>query len=160
MKFPNIEKLSLNQVLIIVAAFLVFIIISTTIIVKKRPVPQTVVVARGENKIEGKVQNEFRKLGTLRTKTKAEHKNENGVTVVIRPILSYDSGDRDFFEELSRKNPAIKNIFTTYFSEKTKAELKSIGEEKIKADLRDEINSKLTLNKIREIYFEDLNYMD
>lgn len=160
MKKPFLQYITLNVLLSASAIFIAFIIISTTIIVKSRPAPQILVVARGENKVDREIQAEYRKLGSLRAVTRSEQKSGKGVNVVIKPVLSYDSGDTEFFEELSRKNSSIKSIFVQYFSSRTKDELKSSGEEKIKAELKEQINSILTLNKIREIYFDDLNYLD
>lgn len=154
-----LDMITLNKVLIGIIIFLAFMIISGSIIVKSRPEQKTIVVARGANTISDKKQSDFRKLGTIRALTKADAKTQ-GVTLVIKPILSYDSGDQDFFEELSRKNQSIKEIFTDYFNSKTKEELNSLGEKNIKNELKDRINQNMSLNKIQEIYFEDYIFLD
>ena len=65
-----------------------------------------------------------------------------------------------FFEELARKKNVIINCISTYFLERTKLDLLSTSEEKIKADLLQIINGQLVLGKIQNVYFTDYLFLD
>ena len=70
------------------------------------------------------------------------------------------SEDTEFYEELSRKNPEIKNIIIDYFKAYTKNQLIAMGEITIKNDLLQKINEQLVLNKIQNIYFSEFTYLE
>ena len=99
-------------------------------------------------------------LGTIRCITSPENEEDIGTAVVITPWLSYPEGDTVFFEELARKRLIITGIFTSYFGACTKVELLSRTEEKIKAELTEEINAQMTLGKISGIYFTDYIFLE
>lgn len=101
-------------------------------------------------------------LGSIRVITAPDPENgdENGTIALITPWLSYPQGDSVFFEELSRKRLVITGIFTSYFTEKTKKQLLSSTEDKIKADLILEINNQLSLGQISNIFFTDYIYFE
>ncbi len=105
----------------------------------------------------------FSDLGTIRTVTKpyptSENPEDSGTTVVVTPWLSYSEGDTVFFEELSRKRLVIKGIIKTYFTGYTQKELLSKTEEKIKEDLKELINQKLSLGEIYGVYFSDYIFL-
>ena len=54
----------------------------------------------------------------------------------------------------------IKSVFVNYFSARTASLLKSKSETQIKTELLSELNGILVLNKIQDIYFEDLIFLD
>ena len=56
----------------------------------------------------------YKKIGKLRTVTASDQKNKRGVTIIIQPYFAYTAEDTEFYEELSRKNPEIKNIIIDY----------------------------------------------
>lgn len=80
--------------------------------------------------------------------------------MIITPWLAYPAGDTVFYEEISRKQGVIKSVFTTYFSTKTKTEILSMPEEKIIAFLIEEINEKLSLGEISNIFFTDYIFLE
>ena len=85
---------------------------------------------------------------------------ENVVTpIVITPWFSYEESNTELYEELSRKRILITGIISSYFSSRTEKELLSTAEEKIKAELLEEINAQLSLGKINAIYFSDYIYL-
>lgn len=101
-------------------------------------------------------------LGTLRAVTLADPTNPDntGFPVVVTPWFSYPAGDTTFYEELSRKRLIISGIITNYFSLHTKKQLLTLTEETIKSELLEQINSKLSLGKIVQIYFTDYIFLE
>ncbi len=104
-------------------------------------------------------------LGTIRCVTApdsetADEQDEAGTVVVITPWLAYPEGDTVFYEELARKRMLISGVFTTYFSSRTKNQLLSTTEDKIKAEIMDQINGQMSLGKISQIYFTDYIYLE
>lgn len=154
-----INQITVNKILITVIIFLSIMIAGTTAAVFTRPKPVTIVRAQTQLPLEEKLSS-YKGLGKMRIVTEPDRKSGKVSTVVVSAILSYTKDDQDFFEELSRKNPALKEIFSNYFSSKTKAELQSKGEKKIKTDLLSKLNQVLVLNKIQDIYFEDFIFIE
>lgn len=101
-------------------------------------------------------------LGTFRitTKPQTEEEGDYGNLLVLSPWFSYPQEDIAYFEELSRKRVVISGIITNYFINKNKAEILDIPEDKIKADLLEEINGQLSLGKIEELYFTEYIFLD
>lgn len=153
-----LNRITLNKILIAIIIFLGVIIMGTTLAVATRPKDFTVVKAQAQTPAESKTAS-YKNIGRIRTVT-ASKKNENGTTVVLTPLLSYTKGDEEFFEELSRKNAMIKSVFINYFSSQTAEELKRKDDAQIKKELSAQINELLVLNKIQDIYFEDLIFLD
>ena len=100
----------------------------------------------------------FTKLGQLRTSTKPDSKG-NFSTVIITPYFEYTADDKDFYEELDKKQLQIKNIITSYISSRTAQELNKKGENTITAELLSQINRILVLQQIQKIYFTDFQYL-
>lgn len=153
------EKVTLNKILVTVAVFIALMIAGTTIAVLTKPKPVTVVRAQTQTPAEEKLAS-YKGLGKMRLVTAPEKNAKTGTTVVVNPLLSYTKDDEDFFEELSRKNLQIKSIFTQYFSSHTKSELQAKGEQRMKTELLDQLNGILVLNKIQDLYFEDLIFLN
>jgi flagellar basal body-associated protein FliL len=104
-------------------------------------------------------------LGTIRCITApdtsaADEEDQLGTVVVITPWLAYPEGDTVFYEELARKRMVISGVFTTYFSTRTKNQLLSTTEDKIKAEIMDQINEQMSLGKISGIYLTDYIFLE
>lgn len=99
-------------------------------------------------------------LGTIRLTTAPGKKVADGTVMVISPWLSYPQGDTVFYEELSRKRGILKGVFSAYFTERTKNQLLGKTEEKITAELLEEINARLNLGKISGINFTDYIFLE
>ena len=80
--------------------------------------------------------------------------------MIISPWLAYPAGDTVFYEEIARKQGVIKSIFTSYFSMRTRDQILSETEEKIIEVLMEEINEKLSLGKISNIYYTDYLFLE
>lgn len=162
----------INRLLLSIAAALFVLIVTVTIIglASKKAVPgkklrtadPTPKQIESLNKTSTEKVDAYTGLGTLRVTTAPDDsmKDDLGVAVVITPWLTYPQGDTVFFEELSRKRLVISGIITSYFETKTERELLSLAEEKIKADLVNQINGQLSLGKIGQLYFTDYIFLE
>lgn len=101
----------------------------------------------------------FNEIGQIRVFTR-EDENEQKSVIVLVPWFEYDGTDTAFYEELDRKHLSIKNLFVTYFQSHTREELMSLGESKIKSELKSQVNDSLVLGKISGIYFNDYLFLD
>lgn len=109
-------------------------------------------------------------IGRIRILTKADENagsgsgdgtaTDTGTPLVIEPWFTYEESNYELYEELSKKRILISGLISNYFSSKTKMELFSSSEDKIKADLLKEINSQLVLGKIIQIYFTDFIFLE
>ncbi len=153
------NRITLNKILATVAIFIGVMIFATTLAVVTKPKPVTVVRAQTQTPAEEKLSS-YKELGKLRVVTAPDKNGKNPSTVVVNPLLSYTFQDQDFYEELSRKNPQIKSIIVNYFSSQTSTQLKVKGETKIKNELLEQLNQILVLNKIQDLFFDDLIFLE
>ena len=165
-------KFSLNKILLIIIAFLVVtIFVGTTLafsLKKAEPGkdlrqadPSPTEIQNLNNSSNQKLA-AYTELGTIRAITAPDSKKQDdfGTPVIITAWITYPEGDTVFFEELARKKNVIINCISTYFLERTKLDLLSTSEEKIKADLLQIINGQLVLGKIQNVYFTDYLFLD
>lgn len=157
-------ELSLNKILLIIIYFLAVMIVTSTITIfamrrakpKKSPSPNRIEKSSlGNEKLSS-----FTGIKRIRAVTAPDEKHADGVSLIITPWFSYTAGDTEFFEELSRKSPELRSVIVVYFHGRAYPELKKIGERKIKDQLLEEINSKLVLNRIKEIYFSEYVFFE
>ena len=99
-------------------------------------------------------------IGRIRILTKGIDELNIGTPLVIEPWFTYDESNFELYEELSKKRILLTGLISNYFSSKTKQEIVSMSEEKIKADLLNELNSHLVLGKILQIYFTDYIFLE
>lgn len=151
----KIFTVTFNKILVLILIFFIFIIAATTIIVKKKPIANETYI--NPNTLQ-KDYDEMN-LGSLRTTTKADEFGKVA-SVVITPCLCFEKGDKEFSEELRKKSLDLKNIFKNYFSEFTSKELHSTGDNEIKSNLFERVNSILSLSKIKTIYFMEYAFFE
>ena len=169
---PRISKTEFT--LIIIIFVLISIILTGTIIglVSKKaapgknlrdsdPEPTPREIENLNKKLDEKI-DAYTGLGTIRciTAPAADDEQDIGTAVVITPWLSYPQGDTVFFEELARKRILITGIFSNYFNSRTKNDLLSLPEDKIKTELQQEINAQMSLGQISGIYFTDYIFLE
>ena len=90
-------------------------------------------------------------LGQLRAVTA----DNPPITVVLKPFLEYKASDTVFQEELVAKKDSLKKAVLDWFSLESAYRLSSELPQNIKQALIDQINQKLVLGKIHNIYFEE-----
>ena len=158
------NKISINKILsYCILAILLIIICGTFIFFVSNLVKNS---NENENQIEStkQIQNKntldfdsmdvYEKLGKIRTASK------DGIPLVLSVYFPYDVNDREFYEELSVKNESIKACISGYFFNYSYDELKNKGENRIKSEVLNNINEKLVLSKISELYFVDFVFFD
>jgi flagellar FliL protein len=82
------------------------------------------------------------------------------VPVIITPYFTYQNGDTELNEELNMKMRHFRTVFSDYFSAHTQQELLELGEQTIKAELTEQINSELVLGKIKNLYFSEYIFLN
>ena len=97
----------------------------------------------------------YTELGEMRLQTA----DENSV-LVLEPWFPYQAGDTDFLEEINQKSRAIKITIASYFKSRTKKQLLDSGENAVKKELLDEINSQLIAGKFGAIYFSEYLFLN
>ncbi len=100
----------------------------------------------------------FTKLGQMRIDP-ATDKTYQQTLVIVTPVLEYPADDKAFYEELDSKTGKIKEIIINYFSCYTILQLTKKGEDNVKVELLEEINSILVLQKIETLYFYDYQFL-
>lgn len=159
----------LNKVLVAIIIFLLIVIVTGTLIVKLLP-PKAPASPR-ELIAQGKAVNlaapadtsdiAYFELGTLRITTlNKDEDNMLGIGMVLSPWLAYPAGDSVFYEELMRKKGVLKAVFQHYFSDQTKGQILSQSEESISSTLLAQVNEKLSLGKVSDIYFTDYLFLE
>jgi len=159
----EMKNFNLNKILLIITAALFLFIIAVSAIAlctknarpgeglrKEDPVPSSV----SESKTA------YSEIGQIRAFTRDEGEDSEKCVILVTPWFEYDGTDTAFYEELDRKHLSIKNLIANYFSTRTKSELFKNGEDKIKEELKSQINDSLTLGKISAIYFNDYLFLD
>jgi flagellar basal body-associated protein FliL len=96
-------------------------------------------------------QTAFTAIGTIRAKSA----DAKAAVIVATIAFPYDSGDKAFAEELSRKAPVLKAAATSVLTAKKAAELVPAYEGRVKAELRDAFNARLSLGKVAEVWLSD-----
>ncbi len=90
-------------------------------------------------------------LGQLRALTA----DEAPCTVIIYPVLEYNSKDKEFEEELVQKKAELRSMILTWFSQYKAHQLYSMSEVEVKKEILKSLNTILDLSKIEKIYFKD-----
>ena len=99
----------------------------------------------------------FSKIGQLRISTQKDGAESS--VVIITPVLEYVAEDESFYEELDKKTNTIRNSIKSYFASMTLKQINQKGENQIKQELLEIVNSILVLQKIEKIYFDDFQIL-
>lgn len=89
-------------------------------------------------------------IGRVRART------ADGAIAVAAVAFAYDEGDRPFAEELRLKRAELKAAAEAFFASRRSEELNGSAEASLKAGLRDQLNARLTLGRIGELYLSEL----
>ncbi|MDR2898456.1 MAG: flagellar basal body-associated FliL family protein [Spirochaetaceae bacterium] len=98
----------------------------------------------------------FEELGRLRAITA----DDPPITVIITPYFPYPEGDTAFQEELLQKTRQLRSLITDYFSRLTMEDILARGEQSVKAELLQGINSSLVLGAVDRLYFSDYIFLE
>lgn len=158
----------LNKFLVAIIILLVIVIVTGTLITKltpKKDASPKALIAQGKavNLAQPADTSDiaYFELGTLRISTvNKDEENMLGIGMVLSPWLAYPAQDSVFYEELMRKKGLVKSVFQQYFSERTKEEILSQSEESIISILLTEVNKKLSLGRVSDIYFTDYLFLE
>jgi len=160
----KIRQLTLNQILVFIAAAALVIFILLTIagfvsgeaslggvMRKPDPTPEQVLQNNPDSTI-------YDMIGQIRVPTKTDSTDHHAI-IVVSPWLAYDGNDRVFFEELDTKLQSIRASVYEYFASRTESEIKRKGEDAVKAEILEVINEKLILGKVEAVYFRDYDFI-
>lgn len=161
------NEVLLNRILLVIIGVLIALFFIGTIfgVANKKDKTPEVLISQGKAVNLAAPANtdvvEYYQLQTIRIITAVDEKikDDTGCAFVISPWLAYPMGDTVFYEEIARKQGAIKAIFRQYFAEKTQAQILGLGEESINKELMQKINEQLSLGQIQSIFFTDFIFL-
>jgi len=94
-------------------------------------------------------------IGTITTKTS----DENSVSVVMN--IGYDTTDLAAYSELSGRKVELQDFVRRFFAQKTGDELKPENEEKLKKEIKEQLNMRYLENaRVRDIAFTKFDVME
>jgi flagellar basal body-associated protein FliL len=93
----------------------------------------------------------FTGLGRLRCPTAGP----GPVLVILQASFPYFPGDRPFSEELVFRLRDFRSLTAAYFAALSPEELRSKGEDQVKAELLEKYNALLRLGRIETLYFNE-----
>jgi flagellar basal body-associated protein FliL len=80
--------------------------------------------------------------------------------VILQAAFPYFPGDRPFSEELVSRIRDFRSLTTGYFAALSPEELRSKGEDEVKAELLAQYNALLRLGRITILYFNEFMLID
>lgn len=177
----NILHSRIHKILLCIAVVWVAVVITatiTTVCVKKSITQNTTKDAYPEIKninTIGKGDAVFTGVGQIRAvtakgepeantdemdKSKSDGTADTGASVIVTAWFSYPKDDSAFFEEIASKSTLIRKTIQGYFAARTKEKLLEEGEEEVKRQLQEEVNSLLTLGQVGAFYFSEYTFLD
>lgn len=82
-------------------------------------------------------------------------------TVIIDPVLGFDPNNKALQAELGQRAPELRDIVLRYFISKKADQLDGAANmQRVKDDLREEINRILAHGKIAEVFFKSYNVVE
>ena len=136
---------------------IVVIVVVTVNILNKNTTGTPSIPISDEYVTQREIQDWYRSLGALRTKTSADI----SASVVVDIALGCKKDYKATSTEITQRNIELKDFLRRYFTEKTIAELKPQNEQKLKIELRNAINDEiLSTSKIRDISFLQLDVLE
>ncbi len=133
--------------------FVVTVVIVTVNIVNKQGKPMTQ-VALGESYQRASPEYEyFTTLGEIRTRT---IDNEPS-SIVVKINLGFEKGDKDTPTMLTARIHQMRDRLRNYFSSKTADYLAPKNEQRLKEEIREDLNNMLSKPAIKEVLFEKLD---
>ncbi len=136
---------------------IVVIVVVTVKILNKNTTSAPVTMISEEYQVQREILDWYTSLGVIRTKTS----DEIPASVVVDIALGYKKDDKQCSTEITQRNIELKDFLRRYFTQKTIAELRPQNEQKLKIELRNEINDEiLSSSKIKDISFQQLDVLE
>ncbi len=151
----------INKVLQAIIIILVSLITAVTIEVKLSSQSSVISELTESKKKELMQKNNsaFYEVGQVRLFTKKISDDDHTV-LVCTPWLEYENYDNTFYEEINIKGRSIKSVITNYFINYSEHDLRTKGEQEIKETLIKQINNLLIMGEIKNLYFNDYQFID
>lgn len=136
---------------------IVVIVVVTVKIITNNKTQTPVLMVSDEYQVQREILDWYTSLGPIRTKTS----DEIPASVVVDVALGYKKDDKQCSTEITQRNIELKDFLRRYFTQKTIAELRPQNEQKLKIELRNEINDEiLSSSKIKDISFQQLDVLE
>jgi len=136
---------------------IVVIVVVTVKILNKNTAATPVLMLSDEYQVQREILDWYTSLGAIRTKTS----DDIPASVVVDIALGYKKDDKQCSTEITQRNIELKDFLRRYFTQKTIAELRPQNEQKLKIELRNEINDEiLSSSKIKDISFLQLDVLE
>lgn len=140
-----------------VILIVVIVVVTVKIIDNNRPAQGPVISASDEYQNTREVLDWYTSIGVIRAKTS----DDIPASVVVDIALGYKKEDKLCSTEITQRNIELKDFLRRYFTQKTVAELRPQNEQKLKIELRNEINDEiLSSSKIKDISFQQLDVLE
>src|SRR5574344_1885513 len=145
---PQILKWAIIGVVAVI--FVVTVVLITEAIKDRNGKKQSTIAVSSEFTDKSEVYDYYRSLDQIKTQTC----DPIPASVVVKVELGYEKDDKAASTEITQRTVKIIDFLRQYFSEKTAEELKPQNEEKLKIEIRDQINDDILSNsKIKEVLF-------
>lgn len=81
-------------------------------------------------------------------------------TAVVKVLIGYDKSNKELENELTARQPQIRDFLRNYFSLKKVEDLAPTRERKLKEELRSSLNAMMKSKGVRDILFEKLQTIE
>ncbi|MFQ3621647.1 MAG: flagellar basal body-associated FliL family protein [Spirochaetales bacterium] len=98
----------------------------------------------------------YTNIGEIRARTADDAPH----TIIVDVRVGYRQGDKAMQAELIARTPQLRDIIRRFFTSKRAEELKPVNEEKLKIELRDQLNAIMTSNKIQRVIFDTFTVIE
>jgi flagellar FliL protein len=156
---PGVVIQMLKWVAIILGAviFIVTVVVITVNILNRGSKAQSQEPLSAQYQATKPIYAYFSEIGEIRGRTADSVPH----TVIVDPVLGFDPNNKALQAELGQRVPEIRDIVIRYFISKTASELDGQANmQRVKDDLREEINRILANGKIAEVFFKSYNVVE
>lgn len=144
--------IALGSIILIV----VIVVVTVKIVGNNKPSGPVIAISE-EYQAQREILDWYTSLGAIRTKTS----DDIPASVVVDIALGYKKDDKACSTEITQRNIELKDFLRRYFTQKTISELRPQNEQKLKIELRNEINDEiLSSSKIKDISFLQLDVLE
>ncbi|WGV70617.2 flagellar basal body-associated protein FliL [Treponema pallidum] len=136
--------------------FIVTVVTATALVLAKQGSSHTAYPVSQEFRESRELLQYYESVGLIRTNTADALPG----TVVVSVALGYPLNDKTAQQELSARLVELKDFLRSYFQRKTLSELRPEHEQKVKIEIRNEINDNvLSRSKVKDIRFTQFDVL-